>query len=99
MKNKQKYNKDIMNIKYDTPIYFNIEEVFNYITNNVVINKAEGLNESPYIIDQNGQKKEIVSKDDYFKIYKFIPTSATKAEKQSKVRFMGIRAFYNSFRK
>ena len=81
-----------MNIKYDTPIYFNIEEVFNYITNvnNEVINKAEGLNESPYIIDQNGQKKEIVSKDDYFKeIYKFIPTSATKAEKAIKGPFHG----------
>lgn len=92
VKNKQKYNKDIMNIKYDTPIYFNIEEVFNYITNvnNEVINKAEGLNESPYIIDQNGQKKEIVSKDDYFKeIYKFIPTSATKAEKAIKGPFHG----------
>ncbi|MFW3621061.1 ATP-binding protein [Staphylococcus caprae] len=92
VKNKQKYNKDIMNIKYDTPIYFNIEEVFNYITNvnNEVINKAEGLNESPYIIDQNGQKKEIASKDDYFKeIYKFIPTSATKAEKAIKGPFHG----------
>ena len=38
--------------------------MFNYISNinNEVINKSDNLNENPYIIDENGQKKEIVDK-------------------------------------
>lgn len=92
IKNKHKHNPNIENIKYDTPIYFSIDEVFNYISNinNEVINKSDNLNENPYIIDENGQKKEIVDKNDYFnKIYKFIPTSSSRADKAIKGPFNG----------
>lgn len=92
VKNKHKYNPDIENIKYDTPIYFNIDEVFNYISNmnNEVINKSANLNDNPYIIDEDGKTREIENKNDYFdKIYKFIPTSTAKAEKAIKGPFNG----------
>ena len=66
--------------------------MFNYISNinNEVINKSDNLNENPYIIDENGQKKEIVDKNDYFnKIYKFIPNSSSRADKAIKGPFNG----------
>lgn len=92
IENKKKYNQNLNKITYDTPVYFSIQEVFNYIVNmnNEVINKAEGKNINPFIIDENGEKVEITDKSVYFEdTYKFIPTSTAKAEKATNGAFNG----------
>lgn len=92
VENKKKYNPTLTKITYDTPAYFSINEVYNYIVNmnNEVINKVDGTNFNPVIIDQSGDKIEITDRKVYFdSIFRFIPSSTTKTEKASNGAFNG----------
>ena len=86
--NKEKYNFDLKKITYDTPDYFNIEEVYNYIfnINNDVINKIENQEQKPKLSDGS----LICDTKNYFdKIYDFATTSTAKADKASNGAFNG----------
>jgi len=92
IKNKEKHNSGITKVTYDTPVYFSIHEVYNFIynLNNEVINKKENEKWLPKIINQTGQTELINNTDVYFdKIYNFVPTSTSKAEKASNGAFNG----------
>lgn len=85
--NKEKYNPTIKDITYDTPVYFSIEEVCNYIENlnEEVIGKLEGEN-LPKLSDGN----LIQDRGAYFdKLYSFVPTSTAKVDKASSGPFHG----------
>lgn len=86
--NKEKHNPTLNKITYDTPVYFSIEEVYNYIfnMNNEVINKIENEEQKPKLSDGN-----LVSDTNlYFdKIYDFITASTAKATKASNGAFTG----------
>ena len=90
--NKEKYNPSLSKITYDTPVYFSIAEVYNYISNmnDEVISKIPEEEQVPKIINDNGEIEEISDKVRYFdKIYKFIPASRTKNEQASGGPFNG----------
>ena len=90
--NKEKHNPELNKITYDTPVYFSIEEVYNYICNlnDEVISKVPGEKQIPKIIDKNDEIVEIEDVYDYFEnIYTFIPTSNGKADKASNGPFNG----------
>lgn len=92
VENKKKYNPTLTKVTYDTPVYFSINEVYNYIVNmnNEVINKVDGTNFNPFIIDQAGDKIEITDRKVYFNsIFRFISPSTAKAEKASNGAFNG----------
>ncbi|OGI29908.1 MAG: ATPase [Candidatus Melainabacteria bacterium RIFOXYA12_FULL_32_12] len=87
--NKKKYNLTIENITYDTPVYFNIKEVYHYIENmnREIIGKEVADKNSPKLIDGT-----IVTdrKDFYFeKIQDFVPSSQKGGEKASNGPFNG----------
>src|SRR5690606_21451740 len=56
--NKEKYNPKIKKVTYDSPVYFNINEVYNciYNLNDEVINKIEGERHLPKL--SNGELVE-----------------------------------------
>lgn len=86
--NKEKYNPKLKKVTYDSPVYFNINEVFNYIYNlNVeVINKIEGEQHLPKLI--NGE----LLKDgtSYFNNkFEFTTSNNSKATKASNGPFNG----------
>lgn len=86
--NKEKYNSDLTDINYDTPVFFNIFEVCNYIENmnREIIGKKEGEN-LPKLIDGKlvNERKEL-----YFeKVYDFVPQSTSAASKASNGPFYG----------
>ncbi len=90
IKNKQKYNTE-MNINYDTPAYFSIEEVCNYIENmnNEVICK---ISNDPGFGKPKLEDGTIVNErlDSYFdSVLNFIPASTKAAEKASNGPFHG----------
>lgn len=90
IKNKQKYNKDVQKIKYDSPLYFDIQEVYNYIVNinNEIISKENSI--VPRIISENGEIDDIIDDGIYFeKQLNFIPTSTKAGQKASKGPFNG----------
>ena len=90
--NKEKYNPSLSKITYDTPVYFSIAEVYNYISNmnDEVISKIPEEEQVPKIINDNGEIEAISDKVRYFdKIYKFIPASRTKNEQASGGPFNG----------
>lgn len=92
IKNKEKYNPDLLKITYDTPVYFNIREVYNYIhnLNNEVINKIEHEEWLPKIIKENGEEELISETNQYFnQIYDFVSTSTAKASRASNGAFNG----------
>src|SRR5690625_1219628 len=77
--NKKKYNKDLNKLTYDTPVYFNMEEVCNYIENlnDEMISKVEGEN-APKL----SSGKLITDRTEYFDaLLKFVPQSNAKADK------------------
>lgn len=89
--NKEKYNPELDKITYDTPVYFSIKEVYNYIynMNNEVISKIAEDEQRPKIIEGN-EKKLISDPKQYFeKKYTFIPTSNAGATKASNGSFNG----------
>lgn len=92
VENKKKYNPSLTKITYDTPVYFSIQEVFNYIfnMNNEVINKVDGTNFNPFIINENEERTEITNRNKYFDSrFRFISPSTAKADKASNGAFNG----------
>ncbi|WP_448861537.1 ATP-binding protein [Dorea sp.] len=90
--NKEKYNPTLTRVTYDTPVYFSIEEVYNYISNmnDEVISKVADQEQLPKILDENKHQVEIHDRIQYFeKKYKFIPTSTAAASKASNGPFNG----------
>ncbi len=86
--NKEKHNPTLKKITYDTPIYFSIKEVYNYIynMNNEVINKIENEEQKPKLSDGS----LIDNTDVYFdKIYDFTTANTAKATKASNGAFNG----------
>ncbi len=95
IENKKRYNLDLIDeITYDTPVYFSISEVCNYIGNM----NAEVVSKLPH--EMNYPKLscgEILDGSDgktreqrYFeKVHDFIPTSTAKADKASNGPFNG----------
>lgn len=87
--NKEKHNRNIEEINYDTPVYFSIKEVKNYLENinREVIAKNEGDGRCPKLLD--GTLVEDRS-DVYFeRVREFVETSTKKGEKASKGPFNG----------
>ena len=90
--NKQKYNPSLEKITYDTPIYFNINEVYNYIynLNNEVINKIANEQQLPKVVLKDGTTKLIEDNKEYFNdIFNFVPNSTSAASKASNGPFNG----------
>lgn len=86
--NKEKHNPTLKKITYDTPVYFSIEEVYNYIfnMNNEVINKIENEEQKPKLSDGT----LVDDTNSYFdKIFNFITASTAKATKASNGPFNG----------
>jgi DNA helicase HerA-like ATPase len=86
--NKEKHNPRLKNVNYDTPVYFSIEEVYNYISNmnNEVINKIEGEDQKPKLLDDT----LITDINSYFdKKLDFITANTAKATKASNGAFNG----------
>lgn len=90
--NKQKYNPSLEKITYDTPIYFNINEVYNYIynLNNEVVNKIANEQQLPKVVLKDGTTKLIEDNKEYFNdIFNFVPNSTSAASKASNGPFNG----------
>lgn len=90
--NKAKHNSKLTKITYDTPVYFSIDEVYNYIRNmnEEVINKIAGQPQLPRVIKEDGKTDDITDVNDYFnKVYTFIPNSTAKETKASNGAFNG----------
>lgn len=88
IKNKEKHNQTYKKITYDTPVYFNIQEVYNYIynLNEEVINKKEHEDHLPKISDGS----LISDRSVYFeRKYKFVSSSTAKDSKASNGPFNG----------
>jgi DNA helicase HerA-like ATPase len=86
--NKEKHNPTLTKVNYDTPVYFSIQEVYNYIfnMNNEVINKIEAEEQKPKLND--GTLIDDITT--YFdKELNFISTSTAKATKASNGAFNG----------
>ena len=86
--NKEKHNPNVKDITYDTPVYFSIKEVYNYISNinSEVIGKMKDEN-LPKLSDETLVKK----REDYYfdEIRSFVPTSTRNEGKASKGPFHG----------
>lgn len=87
--NKEKYNPTMSKVTYDTPVYFSISEVYNYITNlnDEVISKLSGENLLPKTTEE---PELVIDRNIYFdKTYSFVPTSTAKESKASNGPFNG----------
>lgn len=80
---KEKHNPEMEHITYDTPVYFDIEEVYRYIKNKnaEVINKKEGSPRLPKEID--GTLIENPDTVYLTREIEFAPTSTSKESKAS----------------
>ncbi|WP_299255898.1 ATP-binding protein [uncultured Aquimarina sp.] len=86
--NKEKHNPTLTKVNYDTPVYFSIEEVYNYISNmnEEVINKIEGEDQKPKLLDGT----LIFDINSYFdKKLEFVTANTAKATKASNGAFNG----------
>lgn len=86
--NKLKYNPNLTKVNYDTPVYFSIEEVYNYIfnLNNEVINKVDGEDQKPRL----SNNELVQDQNRYFdEKLEFITANQTKATKASNGAFNG----------
>ena len=86
--NKEKYNIELKDITYDTPVYFSIKEVYNYIENmnREVISKLSGEN-YPKLLD--GTLVHNRSEVYFEEIREFIPQSSAKDAKANNGPFYG----------
>ncbi|WP_336663711.1 ATP-binding protein [Kurthia gibsonii] len=85
--NKERHNPEFEDITYDTPVYFDIGEVHNYIenVNREIIGKLDGEN-CPKLKDGT----LIRDRETYFdEIFEFVPTSTAKDSKASVGPFNG----------
>ena len=80
---KEKHNPEMEHITYDTPVYFDIAEVYRYIKNKnaEVINKKEGTPRLPIEID--GGLVEDADNEYLAREITFAPTSTSKDTKAS----------------
>lgn len=86
--NKEKYNPTLKKVTYDSPVYFNINEVYNYIynLNEEVINKIEGEQHLPKL--SNGEL--VRDRNLYFnEKLEFTTSNNTKATKATNGPFNG----------
>jgi uncharacterized protein len=87
--NKQKHNPNIDEVTYDSPIYFSIKEVYNYIENmnREMIGKTEADGNLPKLADGTLVDK----RENYYfnKVHDFVPQSNSKADKASGGPFNG----------
>lgn len=86
--NKERHNPTITEVTYDTPVYFSIREVYNYIENmnREMIGRVEG-EDKPKLLDGTLVKER---RDHYFdKICSFVPQSNTKESKATGGPFNG----------
>jgi len=86
--NKQRHNLEIANVTYDTPVYFSIREVHNYIENmnREVVGRLAG-EDRPKLDDGTLVQDR---KNYYFdKIHTFVPASTAAATKASNGPFHG----------
>lgn len=86
--NKEKHNPGIVEMMYDTPVYFSIEEVHRYIENmnNEIIGRLEGENK-PKMADSTLVEDR---KDHYFDaLCTFVPPSTAKDSKATNGPFNG----------
>ncbi|QDY86395.1 ATP-binding protein [Paenibacillus polymyxa] len=86
--NKEKHNPTYQKITYDTPVYFDIEEVYNYIynLNEEVINKKDKEDHLPKLVDGT----LISDRTQYFEgKYTFTVSSTAAASKASNGPFNG----------
>ncbi|CAK6481075.1 ATP-binding protein [Peribacillus castrilensis] len=86
--NKEKHNPSVNEITYDTPVYFSIKEVFNYIENmnREVIGKLAGEN-CPKLLNGTLINDR---KEHYFDtLLEFVPQSTAAATKASNGPFCG----------
>ncbi|CAN7666399.1 ATP-binding protein [Peribacillus frigoritolerans] len=86
--NKEKYNLNLTDITYDTPVYFSIKEVYNYIenVNREIISKLSGEN-CPKLVDGTLIRDR---RDYYFeKIHEFVSQSSAKDSKATSGPFHG----------
>jgi DNA helicase HerA-like ATPase len=89
LENKKRHNPGISNVSYDSPVYFRLEEVFNYISNlnAEVIGKCDSEGCPVLAPDRRkvGKREEV-----YFNgIVSFVETSTSKADKASNGPFAG----------
>lgn len=89
IQNKKKHNPKAVNLSYDSPLYFSLEEVHNFITNlnNEVVGKEEEENSKPKL--SNGTL--INNRCDYYFDQKrtFVISSQAKGTKASNGPFNG----------
>lgn len=89
IENKKKHNSAIQGLTYDTPVYFSIGEVYNYISNmnKEMIGKAPNDGGVPKLLDGT---LVAVREEHYFsQIHDFVPQSAAAATKASGGPFSG----------
>ncbi|NMA85030.1 MAG: ATP-binding protein [Epulopiscium sp.] len=90
--NKEKYNPTLKKITYDTPVYFSIEEVYNFISNlnDEVINKIPNQEQLPKVQISKDKVELINDINMYFETrYSFVPPTTRKEEKASNGSFNG----------
>jgi DNA helicase HerA-like ATPase len=88
IKNKERHNKSIKEMTYDTPVYFSITEVYRYIENlnREITGRLDGENRPKLadgtLVDERG--------DHYFdKLCSFVPQSTAKESKATNGPFFG----------
>lgn len=89
IQNKKKHNPSVTNPSYDSPLYFSLKEVLNFITNlnNEVVGKANNENGRPKFSDETLVNDRC---DYYFEEVKtFVVTSQAAATKASNGPFNG----------
>lgn len=96
IENKKRHNKGFNKITYDTPVFFSIQEVCNYIANlnNEIIGKkpGEGLPKLADVSGQNSADSELVDvrEERYFEErLKFVANSTAKDDKAGAGPFNG----------
>jgi DNA helicase HerA-like ATPase len=86
--NKEKYNPSMPEVTYDTPVYFSIREVYNYIENmnREVIGRLDG-EDKPKLADGTLVKK----REDYYftKVNSFVASSTAGATRATNGPFNG----------
>lgn len=89
IQNKKKHNPSVVNPSYDSPLYFSLKEVHNYINNlnNEVVGKIDGENSRPKL--SNGTLVD--DRDDYYfdQVRTFVVSSQAAATKASNGPFNG----------
>ena len=89
IENKKRHNPGIDGLTYDTPVYFSLEEVHNYISNmnKEMIGKAPDDGGVPKLLDGTLVKPR---EGHYFEqVHEFVPQSAAKDTKASSGPFAG----------